>query len=249
MITLKCWGFLLIYQPHTVETKPKKKNILHNILYSSLYFPYKTLPFHSDWPLAGEYRRRCVHGGARGPRLPGPRGPGRGHRHPGGETEGLPQHLHGQTAGRPKDCPPGGKPVALLQLAHRSQAYTTFQKHILTLSFSPCSCTFKPTRPYTRVSSAFSHTVNVCFLRVCCRLTFLSKKQDKTERLWFLLSDRCLPISRDWTLFTGQHTVHYTTTRPPRLPDTFCCIMSKSSNSPFQIYQLKAHCSCPVWFI
>lgn len=160
----------------------KKKNILHNILYSSLYFPYKPLPFHSDWPLAGEYRRRCVHGGARGPRLPGPRGPGRGHRHPGGETEGLPQHLHGQTAGRPKDCPPGGKPVALLQLAHRSQAYTTFQKHILTLSFSPCSCTFKPTRPYTRVSSAFSHTVNVCFLRVCCRLTFLSKKQNKTKQ-------------------------------------------------------------------
>lgn len=228
-----------------------KKNILHNILHSSLYFLYKPLPFHSDWPLAGEYQRRCVHGGARGPRLPGPPGPGRGHRHPGGETEGLPQHLHGQAAGRPKDCPPGGKPVALLQLAHRSQAYTAFQKHILTLSFSPRSCTFKPTRPL--------HKSIVCFLSHCERLfsprvlpsniPVKKAKQNKTERLWFLLSDRCLPVSRDLTLFAGQNTVHYTTTRPPQLPDTFCCIMSKSSNSPFQIYQLKAHCSCPVWFI
>lgn len=133
----------MIYQPHTVETKPKKTSyIIH--FYSSLYFLYKPLPFHSDRPLAGEYQRRRVHGGARGSRLPGPTGPGRGRRHPGGETEGLPQHLHGQTAGRPKDCPPGGKPVALLQLPHRCQAHTTFQKHILTLSFSPCSCTFNP---------------------------------------------------------------------------------------------------------
>lgn len=171
----------MIDQPHTVETKPKKTSYII-YFYSSLYFLYKPLPFHSDRPLAGEYQRRRVHGGARGPRLPGPTGPGRGHRHPGGETEGLPQHLHGQTAGRPKDCPPGGKPVALLRLPHRCQAHTTFQKHILTLSFSPCSCTFKPTRPYARVSSAFSHTVNVCFLGVCCCLTFLSKKPNKTKQ-------------------------------------------------------------------
>lgn len=67
----------------------------------SLDFLYKPLPFHSDWPLTGEYRHRRVHGGEQGAQLRGPSGPGRGRGHPGGETEDLPQSLHGQMPGRP----------------------------------------------------------------------------------------------------------------------------------------------------
>lgn len=167
------------------------------IILFSLHFLYKPLPFHSDW--TGKYRHRRVHGaGEHVAQLRGPAGPGRGCGHPGGETEDLPQDLHGQKPVGPQNGPAGGEPVAPPAAAHLCQAYTTFRKHILALSFSlSAPALSNPPAQNTRGPSASSHTVNLCCICVC--FAVLHSFQDKIETKHF----------PPFSLFTEQSKIFF----------------------------------------
>lgn len=138
----------------------------------SLDFLYKPLPFHSDWsPGRWISTQVCSRGRAWCPTtwtswtwaMPWPPWWGDG-RPRTKSTRSDPRRTLRLSCWRETcSCPAA---------AQRCRADTTFQKHILTLSFSLCSCTIEPTRPYTRGSSASSHTVNCYCLCVCCCLKF-----------------------------------------------------------------------------